>query len=404
MIDIPKKDLMPIQKAPKPERLSREELSEFDQRFRVDPDDFAILSQQASFEKEKTVQLDMDDIATRYVSATAKLIAVMDGSAYSRSGELPPKPDYVIYLDKSARPVEWFVRAFWDELAVGPDGSRGGVKQLPHKFLNIDRLDAFDLIGFPVDADGNTERLGGVKERAKASDFDVSKVSREHLAGIRALFLSDGVKSEGPGWEDEVFATPTILDGKNLLIIDEVQNSGATLGIAQKLLKAAIPELASINGEYFWEPTPGPLVNGEVQMGYSPAWYDEYSVYGRGVGNVNPTYRDIKYEQLKSPKSLARKLGSWVLSTPHVRIDDKTRQIAEVIPDKKAAQLRQEVKKLKEEFLAGHVLFLPPSNYAYERRCDISTKQGFELNSEGKPMLIQDFVVFQRSSQKRKST
>jgi hypothetical protein len=352
-------------------------LEELNTRFHVDPADFSILRKQAGMKTlpgargKELVQMDINETAERYVSQTAQLIAKLDGSDEDES----IKPDHVIYLDKSARPVSWLVNIFWDDMAdVDSEDSAKKTARPEHSYLNIDRVNWFTRTGAKINAAGNGERFDGSFGRLGPTDFELDKVSKQDLAGIRALYLEEPIEDDSPGWEDRVFDVPTKLDGKNLTIIDEVQNSGSTLSIASKLLKKAIPELASINGTYFWSDGFGNMVGDELQMGSAPVWYDARNPYGRGIGDISDQYHDLQYQKTPNAKTLARKLGAHVLSAPHHSIKDGE---IEYLPDKAAEALMKDFKKLHSEFSAGHVLFVPPMNYSSERREGALADQGF---------------------------
>ena len=48
------------------------------------------------------------------------------------------KPDVVVWLDKSARPLAWFTKELWPTLAPDPDSDE--IPEMPaFKFVNIDR-------------------------------------------------------------------------------------------------------------------------------------------------------------------------------------------------------------------------------------------------------------------------
>ena len=349
------------------------------ERFRIDAEDFPILGEQLD---DKGEPLSIDWIASLYVSETAKLIADIDGT----SEEGAERSDYVIYLDKSARPVSWFVNCFWRDFAA-EDPERPGqqIERPPHSYLNIDRVSWFRRIGAEVDANGNGRRKDGSYGRLGFNDFDVDLVTREDLAGIRALFIEGGIDSEDP---DQIFNKPTILDGKKLLIIDEVRNSGSTIGIASFLLKAAIPELESVRGNYFWERTLGTkLTDEDLQMGGVPVWYNSQTPYGRGAGDVFEPYYYALYEKYKNDLTRARRMGAFVLSTP-IGEDPKTRELA------------REVQELEKLYREGKILLLPPFNYGMERSDEILERQGFHLNEHGE---FSDFVKIREEIRQEKA-
>ena len=342
-----------------------------EERFKLNPADFPLLSRQENAEGK---QMSIDQTAEKYVSSTAQLIAEIDGS--SEDMEADKKPDYVIYLDKSARPVSWFVNVFWDTLAQrDPENPEKPVKRPPHSFLNIDRVNWFRRIGKEIDVAGNGRRDDGSFGRLGWSDFEPDRVSREDLASIRALFIKDGIETEDA---TKIFEQATVLDGKNLLIVDEVKNSGSTLSIAMFLLKSAIPELKSVDGAYFWQDGGTRMVGDEIQMGSVPVWYDARTPYGRGIGDVNEAYHAEVYQQFPNAKTRARKMGAFVIGSP-IGVDEKARE------------LTREIKKLESEYREGHILFAPPLNYSFERTVQELNRQGFYQDQNGRFSTYADF-------------
>ncbi|MDR3298159.1 MAG: hypothetical protein LBT19_02200 [Candidatus Nomurabacteria bacterium] len=351
-----------------------------EERFQINPQDFPKLSQQREANGDT---MNINKIAEKYLQSTAEMIAIMDGSAADPTGETI-KPDYVIYLDKSARPVSWLVNIFWKDLAAA-DPARPGEKvpRPPHSYLNIDRVNWFRRTGTEIDALGNGYRHDGTHGRLGFSDFDQSKITKEDLAGLRALFIEGGVDTTNP---DEIMQLPTKLDGKNILIIDEVKNSGSTLSIAQLLIKRAIPEVSSTRGDYFWQSDGTKMVGDEIQMGSVPIWYDASTEYGRGIGDINEAYHEKTYQAHPNKSTLARKLGAHVIGAP-LGIDHQARQ------------LMTEIRKLEEAYQEGHVLLAPPMNYGFERSIDIITQQGFQPDATGR---FSSYANFRESRNKEK--
>lgn len=64
-----------------------------------------------------------------YVQRTDALITKLDGTVW--------RPNFVIYLDKSARPVSWPSRELWDALAAR-DESGAPTTRPQSLFVNID--------------------------------------------------------------------------------------------------------------------------------------------------------------------------------------------------------------------------------------------------------------------------
>lgn len=98
------------------------------------------------------------------------------------------------------------------------DNNGKQAKRPRHTYVNIDRSPWFRKVGIDVSDDGRQKSNG---ELATYSDFISHKdnLTNMHLAAIRSLFIEGGIETEDP---DEIMNTPTILDGKRLLIVDEV--------------------------------------------------------------------------------------------------------------------------------------------------------------------------------------
>jgi hypothetical protein len=166
-----------------------------------------------------------------YVHLTDNLIERMDGSNTSF-----PKPDYVVFLDKSARPVNWMVQSLWDTLAA--KDADGNTPDRPQSlFVNID-----------------------ARRRKDESD--------NAMADLRSLFTIDE-PLEGLSAMDQ----ETLLDGKEVLVVDEISVSGDTLQYADELLQRAYPS-AHIRTFAWMDGAPktagGPKTN-------NPVWYERNS-------------------------------------------------------------------------------------------------------------------------------
>ncbi len=263
-------------------------------RFRADKRDYSIFSRQEGSivddvtGKESSGVLNIDETLGLMVGRTAELIATIVGESMSDI----PRIDNVIYLDKSARPVSWLVNEFWDDFT---EEKRPGTD-----YLAIDRRIWFKKVGIELEGNEEMRDPDGSLRVAKTEDFVKhfetmpDETKKDWLARIRGLFIEGGIEDEDP---DKILATPTVLDGKNLLIVDEVSRSGSTLGIAKFLMKRAIPELESVNGHVFWHDREK-QVNGETQMGQAPVWYrhgGDNDWVGRGVKDINPSFYRAQY-------------------------------------------------------------------------------------------------------------
>lgn len=288
---------------------------------------------------------DTEVILEKYVTGTDKVIGLLDGSIRKRAVAIDQEdersseaPDAVIYLDKSARPVSWLVDALWDQIAV-----EDAVKP-ETEYLNIDRTNWFMSQGHKRE----------VAERyLKPDDFDIDRVDEDEIAGIRALFVEGDLTEDN--WKEEVWSQPTKLDGKKILIIDEVMNQGGTLAIATQLIKKAIPD-AVVTGDYFWDTSRSKVsVHNEDMIADSvPVWYDATNVFGRGVGDISRAWYEKEYKDEPTPDNLKKLIGHFVLSAPHFDVDTY-----ELIEDNRAKRLQQDIAFLSYALDSGKVLHRP---------------------------------------------
>jgi len=162
-----------------------------------------------------------------YVHLTDELIAKLDGS----QEELY---DAVIFLDSSARPVEWLMKHLWNYSAA--TNKNGKVPTMPSRlFLNID---------------------------ARRSNGEIKE--------LRELFL------------DSSGTDLTI--GKRILVVDEIAVSGDTIKTAESVLKEALPD-AHIN-TFVWMDERNNTRGGAPQN--NPRWYERSDSPG-----ANNRYRAV---------------------------------------------------------------------------------------------------------------
>ncbi len=323
------------------------------ERFRVDPQDYPILKKQYELDdrwgNNTRHTWNIDKTASTYVTDTANLIATLDGTSteYEDNAELP-RPDHVIYLDKSARPVSWFVNVFWDTFSEN--------ERPAHSYLNIDRQPWLRRSGLVLDANGYITDPDGSQHRSKPSDFKIENIPKDDFARIRALYIDGGIEEEDA---EKIMHTPSKLDGKNILIVDEVKRSGATLDIAQQLIERAFPEAASVRGAYFWKSGAKVSPDGEEsQMLSVPIWYDSTREEGRGIGDIEPGFYERRFEKWQNPRARAQKFGSLVLSS---MVDLRTE------PGNRSRELMREIKQMKQDFEDGKILMRFPDNYDGDR-------------------------------------
>lgn len=241
-----------------------------------------------------------------YVHLTDELIERMDGS-----NEHYPKPDYVIFLDKSARPVNWMVQSLWDTLAAKDENDQ--TPERPQSlFVNIDARRR--------------------KDESPAA-----------MADLRALFTVDEPQ---PGLE--TMDQATILDGKEVLIVDEISVSGDTLTYADKLLSRAYPSttfrtFAWMNGSP--KTVGGPETN-------NPRWYernsDRYRIVVENLGDD-----EERGQELLAQGERVRRGWKWLAKLPR-----------NTTPS--ARQLRTEIRDLSDDIKTGKLPYWPSMNRADE--------------------------------------
>jgi hypoxanthine phosphoribosyltransferase len=317
--------------------------------FKVDPDDYPIFNTQSILINSNNdyERWNIDKTLSNYLGFTANTIAALDGSTER------PRTDVAIYLDKSARPVQKLVHALWNDFAAKDEETGEIVAEPDATFLNIDRLVWSRRVGLNVDDEMHLKDNSGVKRKAGYIDFkkkvEQDGFRKEDLAAIRALFIEGGRTTDNI---DEIMQTPTILDGKNITIIDEVSDTGATIDIAKDIIKAAVPEAASVNGYVF--SNFGTIVtdSGSKQMAGSPVWYpkDHDYMYGREVLDPDEHYWKEAYEKDPTPENYAKLKAFFVMSTP-MNLEDE--------PEKRTLELYREINQLAEDYHNNKVLFRP---------------------------------------------
>ena len=346
------------------------EVEHLKERFSVDSDKYSILRYQQDADGNT---MEINETATKYISNTARMIAEADGSS-EKEGSF--KPDTILFLDKSARPVSWFMQRFWKDLAVEDS------KKPDFTFLNIDRTDVYNYLGVSNN-DGRSLETGKVLTPLDfdriIKDPDSKQMLDNIVNSIRALYV-EGDIDPNKDINEQIWSMKTKLDGKDLLIIDETERSGSTMHIAKKLMELAIPEIGMVRGEYFWPRDSSKIVgygeNSEIKHGSVPIWYDPDDIKGRGIGDKNQSYYNIKYERNQDQISLKQKLGSIALSAPILRDHDDG---FKYLRDNKAEALANDVKQLRTDYREGRVLLVPPfDNYSIERSDDILLKQGIQ--------------------------
>jgi hypothetical protein len=261
-----------------------------------------------------------EQLRSEYVHLTDEIINKLTNGVEvidPHTGEKELKrPDAVVWLDKSARPVSWLTKELWPILAADQDGT---VPELPKfYFANIDREQWVNTI----DPEGS-------------GHLDIDRVDRSIIRSLRSIFVTNKPKDQK--LTEDLDSQPSVLDGKTVLIVDEVQATGRTLNIARKFFSKAFPDTKVAGMHWMGGITVKGGATGNADL---PIWYKQSTEKGRGVGN-----RD---EQLsRSSKSLTQRLGAMFLSTV-------LRQ-----SDPASLQLRKEFKQLARGVKEGKVLYVP---------------------------------------------
>lgn len=257
-------------------------------------------------------------LRSRYVTLTDALIYRLEG----HDGWIP---DFVVCLDKSGRPVAWLVRALWPILArtPGTDFAEDRVPPLPQfRFVNIDR-----------------EQWWGHTGGSEFGVIDVSKVPDDAIASLRRVFVP---AADSPGsW----------LDGRRVLIVDEVKNTGDTLQIARGLFTRAFPT-ADVRTTHWMDPGSTRDRSGMRRTSEVPVWYRADIWQGRLVGNrLDPD----------NPRTTARNHeASLFLST------------RPLVPDDRGRRLRREVAQLASDVESGRLLARPCTDRNdWDRRVEV---------------------------------
>lgn len=234
-----------------------------------------------------------EDLRTKYLRLTDKLIYEIERA----------EPDYVVYLDKSARPLAWLVREFWGEFAEpvlsepdNPDSELVTPPMPGTKFVNIDR-----------------EQWRSETGSQDTGMVDVSKVPQKDIEELRAIFLKGQRDPSQSAFDQE-----TLFDGKHIMIVDEVKSSGDTLAIAQQLFARAFPG-TEIEGRWWTSP---PVVNQKTSE--LPVWYREDTHLGREVDNRSVHKPAPPVEGSHSERQIE---GYKFLSTRPEQVDRLARQL-----------------------------------------------------------------------------
>ncbi len=387
------------------DNLTEQELMQYpEQRFRVNPERFPILRDQAISNET----LSIDETLSIMVKDTADTIAVL-------TGETDPstqKSDAVIYLDKSARPVSWLVDEMWDDFTTQPRPER-------EEFLAIDRVTWFQAVGIDVDSQGNLNEDTGTKWKGAKADYSdfkraISKnpIRRSDVARARLALIPGGIKTvresmneeelaqfdaydplvfesnehdrngiapDLPEWIiEKIFAMPTGLEGKKIMVIDEVQNSGATAEIAKEIVTQAIGDPdTEVNTHIFWEAGTKQVEGNQSQMQSAPVWYDHdvNPELGKGIGDVD--FQRLRNEFTQDHN--IERLNALYIAPFRGRALDLAGQEGE-----SSVELMKEFQRLVKIYRDGRILMSNPKHYDLEKWIEHYEALGVEFTPDPK--------------------
>lgn len=371
--------------------------SEVIDRFNIPDDRYPFFAMQDnSFENRR---MDIRETLGQFVRDTADLIATIDGTGEGISSS---PADHVVYLDKSARPVSWLVNTFWKDFSDKPRPS--------HSYLAVDRKNWFNRAGvettageYFVNPDGTSDRLASFHDFEKLS----RNITRAQIARVRAAFIKGGLRSSEElesretdlgltgGTElknyaevealsdadvEAIFAAPTGLEDKEILVIDEVKRSGSTLEIAQWLLKKAIPEAKGVHMAYFWN-TAHSSADGNPDS--VPVWYDSGTSYGRGIGDVDRYAQIQRYLKYRDNPELAKhanldKLRAQLVSYP-VR---GTAVNLSQEPRGRSREVAREIQLMHEDYEDGKIFMMYPKHYNEDKYFDYMESLGVKFTPD----------------------
>lgn len=242
-----------------------------------------------------------EQLRMEYIELTDKLVYSMTHGVEVTDRETGEtrleKPDVVVWLDKSARPLAWLTKELWGTLAR--DIETGEVPEAPDfKFVNIDREQWVNT----VDPNG-------------VGRIDMKQVDKGIIRSLRSIFISPTAKRDG--LTEAIDSAPAELDGKTVLVVDEVRSTGRTARIAKDFFEEAFPTARVATAHWM----AGMATRGQA-IGNSdlPVWYKKDDIYGRGVGN-----RMANVSQRSS--NTTQRLGAWFLSTRLPGGDPKAKQL-----------------------------------------------------------------------------
>ncbi len=310
------------------------------------PDIYNPSNAEAGPEKYTYSVLSTEELRTEAVTLTDGLIWEM----------IDNRTDIALFLDKSARPVSWMVKALWSQLAPTLDKDGDPYTMPEFKYVNIDR-----------------EQWGAVTGRSEDEDkgIDINRIPEVRIDELRRTFA--------PIAKDSL--DRSIFENKNVLVIDEVSVSGDTLYIATHIFERAFPEAASIKGAYWMHghvqqnPKTGVKINTKL-----PVWYTDEPITGRLVAN-----RDSSASE-KSKSSRQREGKYWLSTTFREGVDQR------------GLALKRDVDQMAEDLRIHRIPYMPSPLWDDKGPSSLDERL-FHLNGD---MPVEDYIRLRQTYPDRK--
>ena len=254
---------------------------------------------------------DDEGMRAQYIERTERLIDKI------RHGFDGPA-DVVFYLDKSARPVEWFVDAMWDVF----EEEDGSIPEKPErKFINIHAQES---------AGGARPDTQEITEAVRRGDYD-----------------------QLVGQMKEVY--PDMTD-KKIMVVDEVSVSGATENFAYELFRRAFPD-SEVRSAAWMQAGKKFDKQGNSFPVEIPVWYSKVNESGRGIKPLDP-------ERSAASNNSTQAKGPHILSSG---LDGEQ--------DLDALRLRREFKQLAKDVKSGAQGIIPAKDIDSSRYDNLAFRQ-----------------------------
>ena len=174
---------------------------------------------------------------------------------------------------------------------------------------------------------------------------DINALDQSIIRSLRSIFLKNPADRQN-GITEEIDVAPSLLDGKTVLIVDEVYATGRTLDYAQKFFRRAFPD-AKVAGTHWMR---GITTNKSGATGNRdlPVWYTDNTKFGRGIDNKN-------IDASLSSSNSTQRLGARFLSAALREQDQNGQRITDPLSDR----MRNELHQLALDAKAGKVLIEP---------------------------------------------